>query len=979
MRNKKPLTNNQQKLYKALLKLIRQYRATFRTLRHSPFRYCIDQIRFLAFNRKNTTHESCCIITEKTTAHIILKSITFEDFAAALEAIEIDYHNILEEQGVRDLFTIYYKLVEHISNQMLETGEAIGTLSDILSILRLRPQFSRTFDPSNIGCYERFVSRLIRQENFNLERLAEEARIVLSTDTVLCMETILMRGLAHTIRRMYNPESFVDHGVQIEVEARTGIRLSVTAASYEYRERIVSQANAAYATAHPYRYRILAIALYFSARLGFLAPAYVVGVLSTFDTRVFSEFAFNRLILDVEGALNNSLCNSNITLHLNRNVTYNNTLNHLNYNNTLNYLNHTNTSNTLNCNNTLNFNNTNINITVFAPQHSSEYFPEYAGLFNGFPSYITTLLAFIQLACALPPTIITAHKRCFMLNYLENYVPTPEEARENLQFSGIVLFRWFSNVALQPADCILHPYKDAFFKWSIFRFFSPCTAIEEPMKFSRVHNTLNRFSYRNEANFNPYSRVSFLTAAIILFCEYFDTAYLKHQKIAFSLFTKFLRTVSVLRPLVQNRMHGNMLYHPDFENLVFLNLSRILLATPLLPLYDTVGDRLIYMNLLTGIDVLATANVDTLSSRIFTDVSMMEEHLAAIEDIIQNAVENRGAMALFAPELQRRFTHARTTIPLSMILAEDHYDAQQQRENQEEEEEVYVHKHAPKKLLAKEMLLDDSEEGVKLVSVKYHKSHQPTSQDADQACKHLHQHILLHQGHQDFKSTPEKRKTRKPIHKKQKDSIYTQEDVSQTQQKSKQKKSQKPEGKNVTLLSHTQSTDHFQNENETFTMPTPPQPQVPAPTPRLRRFLEFAQADLDALEQQHQLSTDAYRRTHRTRTTQHVTTATDYYDNILQHRSRIEYLECTRGQQHRQQPYMHHSTQVATHDSNNITLTSRRQRGSTESVSFTSPIFIQQSTGSTGGATEDDVDPSTSITHTVASAFDQSHMQQPKQ
>ena len=996
------LTSNQSNLYQQILKLIKKYRATHRTFLRSPLRYCIDQIRFLAFNRKNNSHESSIIITELFTEIVILESITFEDFAAVLEALELDFKSQLEENGVSELFTIFYNLVAHISDQMCNTGEAVHSLSSITDVLRSRPQFSHTFDPRNIACYDQFLSRTRVLRKFNIETLAAEARIVLNTDTPLSLQTVLIRGLAHAILRQADPESHVDHGEQLDVEAGAAIRLVTTAILQEARERRVAAARAAYAEAYPYRHAALVTALRWTKYLSFLSPAYACAVLSTFFAREFSEFVVDRARQDIQNRLN-------ITFSLHHTTGYNSTIN--------SYINNTQ------------------NVTLFVPQHSSEYFPEWYGLANGIPSYFSTLLSCIQLLFALPPTVLGVHRRVFTRRYLEDYTPTSEERATDLTFQSILIFRWFGNLALQPADCISHPLKDAFFKWSIFRYFTPSSAIEEPCKDAFVHNVRQRFSTRNAGQFHANNRQSLAAAATILGLEYLDTAVFGFKNAGFTFFVKIARTLGAIRPIVINRIHGNVLYNPKFESLVLTNLVRIAGTVPLLPLYDTFGNQLRYMNLLTAIDVIVTSNVDARSSQIFNDTTILEEHLTAIEDITQNALDHRGVLVLLAPELYRRFDDARYSIPISVLLEENHEEAQKKRASRKSinggTQATMVS--APKKKLAKEMACT-SVEGIQLLSINPYES-EPPKEDTDGELSHLHESLFYHNNRKEFLSEPEKRKARKPLHKKQPSSIYTGESTQQDKTKKQKKK------KLTSCTPRVQPSQHIhddvQFEDEVFTMPEIPQPHPTQPQSRLLSFLEFAQADLQALEQQSRLSTDAYRHTQQQTTSgtdTHQTgrsavtlissksrnstesvnisppqeglpsaileynatlkdigeqeniklTTAHLFNNVFLHKSRTDYSQDTQhgpgDDQH--YPLVDPHARTAATSTPAITLTSSRRRNSTDSVHPSSPIFVQQSTGSNEGentCTEDNINPSSQVALASVSSLCQGQFHQQQQ
>ncbi|AHX07491.1 Cpg1 family polymorphic protein [Ehrlichia chaffeensis] len=642
--------NTQRQLYQKILEHIRKNQVVNPTIRQ-PISYLSHKFDQWLFAVQNTPHEKCTIVTEEFLNTIILESIDFHSFALVSEKLDADFQEQCNEQGILFLSGLRLQLIKHIAKQIRDSGVGAIPLSDIERLLNQNTPLPVRFNPADIDCYSDFVDSILNASN--KEVLYEEAQKVLNIVAPLTPNILIMRGLAHAITKSIDPHSEVNHTEQLIIEAKTSILLHTTAGTQITRETQVQQANEAFAHEHPVQDRIIRAANYFNTYLSTtISWTYIGSVLSTFLTRMYAGYASSRAESDIHNAL----------LRAHHNVTFNHTRI---YQPDLN----TNPNNTVG-NNTV----------IYAPRHPSEQFPEHQGVLNGSPSYITTLMSTVQLTWTLPNMIFGQRKRTFILKHLKKYRPTQEEQRDDNRFLATVVFRWFGNVVIQPVDCVDSALKDAFFRWTIFRFFTPLAPIEEPLKMRGLYARLNRQCYRNQGRELVLSnRIMNSASLAILFFEYLDVS-LGFPLPICSAMLKGTRIASVILPVLFNRLRGNITYNLRFRSFILANMLRTGSSPVVLTGFDLIGNSLRHVSLLTALDVMATVNIDAISSRILYEADVLEQHIMIIEDTVENIiVNNRGSLALLAPNMEIRFLDSRSQTTIRGILEEDEEEFQTRR------------------------------------------------------------------------------------------------------------------------------------------------------------------------------------------------------------------------------------------------------------------------------------------------------------
>ena len=643
MPGKPELNNNQLKLYNRVQQHIKNNQVVKSTSFISqPLSYISHHINSLFFGSKNTAHEKCTVVTEELTSDLILTSASFEDFIQVTACLNEDFKEQCNSDGILFLYALLPRLTKHISNKLAAGGilsHNVSTIENILSTVT--GGLENSFNPADIACYEEFIDSILNPSNKNI--LLKEAQQVLKTVQVLTFHALLIRGIAHAIVNKVIPNQ--DHKAQVEIEAKTSTLLHITAITHTTRESTIRKINKDFARQHPYQNKLLSITNYFNQHVSnTISYAYIAAITAVFITRVYSGYASDRAEQDTQNAIS----------ALGHNITFNHTRS---YRPDINYHNTTNST------------------VIYGPRHPSEYFPEHEGILNGAPGYLTTIMSTIQLFLTLPNMILSQRKRKFILKTLNKYSPTPEEQRNNATLIGVLIFRWFGNVIVQPVDCIDSVYKDAFFKWTIFRLFTPSAPLEEPLKIQNIYNCLNRNCYRNQGSHIRVNNILIYSSAMLTAAlEYLDAAF-GFPYLPLSATLKGARLASVVIPVLANRR--NICYNQRFKKFILVNMLRTASSPAILPAFDQLGDIIRYVSLLTALDVVVTVNADAVSSRILSEAGTIEEQLVIIEDIVQNAIQhNTASLALLSPTIESKFQQLRSNITISEILERDEEQGQ---------------------------------------------------------------------------------------------------------------------------------------------------------------------------------------------------------------------------------------------------------------------------------------------------------------
>ena len=626
-----------------------------------PLTFITTKVDNWLFGSKNTVHEKCTMVTEETITTLVTSSISLEDFTQVTEKVNYNFRNQLHSDGILFLDGIVRRLENHICRKLINNNSfTTHSLSQVESILNSSNNVSidNNFNPTNFADYQNFVSGILTSSNQNT--LLEEAKIALNKVELLTLRVLLTRGLAYAILNHATNINTTSYKEEFEIEAKTALLLHTAALTHSTRESTIRTLDNEYATKHPIRHKLLSITNYFNANISnTVSWAYVAAIISIFLTRVYSGYASERAENDIISALGS----------------HNITFNHTRY-----YRHDTNQ-------------NTNLSTVIFAPRHPSEYFPEYEGLLNGAPVYLTTLMSTIQLFLTLPNIILSQHKSKFMACALNKYSPTPTERVSSKILLSVLILRWVGNVVVQPVDCIDSAYKDIFFKWSIFRLFTPSAPLEEPLKIQCAYTSIQRNCYRSTESIILNNKIMYLSSATVLALEYLDT-YLGFPFLACSMALKGTRLASVIIPVLTNR--NKICYSKDFKKLILANMLRTGSSLFILPAFDIFGNSIRHLSLITALDVGVTVNVDAISSNIIMQANRVEQQLMVIEDMIENTIiTNKASLALLSTHLERKFQRHRDRITICEILDtnedEDHDHTNQNKKANSEQSSTSQH------------------------------------------------------------------------------------------------------------------------------------------------------------------------------------------------------------------------------------------------------------------------------------------------
>ncbi|QLK56757.1 Cpg1 family polymorphic protein [Ehrlichia ruminantium] len=632
--NKVKLNNRQKQLLDQIKLLIRSYRPQRFSLLRNPILYLSDKFSRKFLNKQGDDSEASLLVTEEVRFYIIQNSLSLDDLVIVSDQIECNNNE------VSFLHRIFLKLVSLIAHQN-QSNQALSqepifhpedsTFSDIPS--------NHTFNPQLLENYTVFVQKYLN--NSNTRVLCKEALKVIYNTSLLTPQSVLLRGLALAILSIANnngydfplPENAAE---QLKIEYCTTISLILTAATTNYRDSTLSGLRDDFAKAHPYIDRFINFAGTVNANVLALSFGYVMGIGCGFITRTHSEYAVDRARDDVR-----NFTSSSFTVHRNRTL-YQQYITQYHNNATTFAQLHNSSSN----NETVVFNGT----VVLAPEHSSEYFPEYAGIINGIPAILTTIVSATQLFCALPATMCGEMRNKYILDKLSQNSLTLGERHENIHLMGSMIFRWVGNVVVQPADLITHDVKDVALKYSIFRLFLPTAFIEEPAKLQSVANALARSSYRSQYRAllrSPYIYTSFAATLVLEYVgAYFGNKF-------FVAGIKALRPFSLLMALCYNK--GRVLYSRSMEKYAFASLTRLTSSLAVLPMFDLLGDKLRYLSLATGLDVVLSVYADIVCGQVMDNINTVQLNITTIQNLIDDSIQQNRSHILIMPLARRGY------------------------------------------------------------------------------------------------------------------------------------------------------------------------------------------------------------------------------------------------------------------------------------------------------------------------------------
>ncbi|WP_065432461.1 hypothetical protein [Ehrlichia ruminantium] len=618
--NKVKLNNRQKQFLDYVQSLIASYRPQRFSLLRNPISYLSDKFSRRFLNKQGNDSEASLLVTEEVRSYVIDFSLSLDDLVIVSDIINCN------SNSTSFLYRIYLNLVSLIAYQNQrnpalsqepifhpEDSTFSGTASD------------HTFNPQVLQDYVVLMLRYLNDSNTRV--LCNEALEILNNTCVLTPQNVLLRGLALATLNIANNNGYhfpltENPDQQLKTEYCTALSLIITALTTNHRDSTLSGLREDFARNHPYINKFINFAGTVNKGVLALSFGYVMGILCSFVVRVYSEYAVDRARDDIM-----IFTNSSFTVNRNRTL-YQIYITQYHDNSTAFAELQANSSS---------YNETSINRTVvFAPEHSSEYFPEFAGIINGMPAVLTTIVSATQLFCALPATICGEIRNRYILRKLsQNRTLTPEERREHIHLMGSMIFRWVGNVAVQPADLITHHMKDTALKYSIFRLFLPSSFIEEPTKLQSVANALARSSYRSQHRVllrYPYVYSSF-TATLVL--EYVG-AYFKNTTLVAAI--KALRPFSLLMALCYNR--GRVLYSPGIERYAYASLTRLTSSLLVLPMFDLLGDKVRFLSLATGLDVTLSVYADIVCGEVMDNINIVQLNIATIQGLIDDSIQN---------------------------------------------------------------------------------------------------------------------------------------------------------------------------------------------------------------------------------------------------------------------------------------------------------------------------------------------------
>ncbi|QLK54925.1 hypothetical protein FDZ61_01415 [Ehrlichia ruminantium] len=644
--NKVKLNTRQKQLLDYIKSLIASYRPQRFSFFHHPILYLSDKFSRRFLNKQGNDSEASLLVTEEVRSYIIENSLSLDDLVIVSDQIECNNNK------TSFLYKIFLNLVSLIahqnqSNQALSQEHIFHPEDSTFSGI---PN-NHTFNPQLLEDYTLFVQRYLN--NSNTRVLCNEALKTIYTTSLLTPQNVLLRGLALAILSIANNNGYdfpltENAAEQLKTEYCTTVSLLLTALTTNHRDHTLSTLREDFAREHPNIDRFINFAGIVNANVLALSFGYVMGILCGFVTRTHSEYAVDRSRNDVK-----AFTGSNFTIKHNRTLYQQYITQYRNNATTFAQL-HTNSSSN---------NGTNVTV-VFAPEHSSEYFPEYAGIINGIPAILTTIVSATQLFCALPATMCGEMRNRYILDRLSQNSLTLGGRHEDLHLMGSMIFRWVGNVAVQPSDLITHDIKDTALKFSIFRFFLPSSFIEEPAKLQSVANALARSSYRSRKKVllrPPYMYTSF---AITLVLEYVGASLNKTLLVAG---IKALRPLSLLMALCYNR--GRVLYSRSMERYTCASLTRLTSSLVVLPMFDLLGDKLRYLSLATGIDVVLSVYADIVCGQVMDSISTVQLNIATIQDLIDDSIQQNRSHIFIMPLAERGHLRHMSQLTVEEMMA----------------------------------------------------------------------------------------------------------------------------------------------------------------------------------------------------------------------------------------------------------------------------------------------------------------------
>ncbi|QLK53088.1 hypothetical protein FDZ64_01395 [Ehrlichia ruminantium] len=623
------LTNTQTTLLGSINLLIATH-----TPKPLPFlRNCLSYISHTLdtkfFGKQNTVHEASTIVTEEVRNHIIMSSVSLEDYSAVIDSIDQEVKNKIG--GKSFLTNLCLQLEKKISGETKENyrraTEAFGDTEEIFSYLTA----TNSFNPGILGNYTDFIHGYINQSNSKV--IYQEAKKVLSITCLLTPQSILLRGLARAVINIVNYNSRTVNSLESEqfTEFCTAISLNTTASTRPLREDTIRKILKQFAADHPIINWLLNTSNHFNTQHSYsVLYASMVAAFAIFITRIHGDYAVEQAQNDIKRALNNT---QNITICRNRTM----------------YEKFTNSGNGT-------FNNNGNNITVYAPDHVSQYFPQNEGWFNGMVEWIPCALRMTLLLFVLPRAFLSPVRKNYILQHYKSIELTPQQKLAHRSLVLSMAWRWACVASMQPGKIVTSTLNDQFFKWSVLRFIVPATFIEEAIKIETVANSHYKLSYRNTSSPRFHTPIStiYSCCAISLALEYISisisSASLPVSK-ALTIFTKLIRPGALILPLVLNR--NRVQFSPAIKTVALASMVRLGATGALLPIFDFARGQLHWESLTSALLQAASVYSDRKIGAVMNTLNTVEVHLAIINPMVIAATQNHGSIMLLLPVIEQ--------------------------------------------------------------------------------------------------------------------------------------------------------------------------------------------------------------------------------------------------------------------------------------------------------------------------------------
>ncbi|GAT78145.1 hypothetical protein EHRUM3_03580 [Ehrlichia ruminantium] len=639
------LTNNQRNLLKFINALIVTHTPKSYSFLRNCFSYISEKLDRKVFGKRGTVHEACTVVTEEVRNHIIMNSHSLEDYSSVISSID---QQLIDKIGSPSLLTnlclqLERKVSTETRNNYRIAMAAFGDTEDMFDQLTA----NNSFNPGVLEHYIGFISGYINRSNSKV--LYKEAYKVLSITCLLTPQNILLRGLARAaIYIINNNSNWISNPRQeLFTEFCTSVSLNITAHTRSFREDTIASISAEFAQDHPMINWLLNTSNHFNNQYSSAALYASMGAsFAIFITRIHAEYAVTQARNDILQALNGT---QNITIYQNRTI----------YDSLIKSGNNT-------------FDNSTGNITVYAPNHSSQYFPQNEGWFNGMVEWIPCALRMTLLLFVLPRAFLSPIRKNYILQRYKSIELTPQQRLAHRSLVGSMVWRWACVASMQPGRVVTSQLNDQVFKWSALRFIVPATFIEEALKIESIANSHYKLSCRNisSSRFHTPLPIIYTCCAASLVLEYtsisIDSVSQPVSR-ALTIFTKLIRPAALVLPLIINRNRTQ--FFPATRTVAYASMLRLGATGIFLPLFDLARGQTHWESVTGGLLQVASAYSDRAIGTTINTINNVELHLAIINPMTQSATQSHGTIALLLPIIEQGHQRHKYNMSVAEIAA----------------------------------------------------------------------------------------------------------------------------------------------------------------------------------------------------------------------------------------------------------------------------------------------------------------------